>query len=189
MAFVDYRLHRSIPGVAILIGGALLAILAAPWLRRVVGTRLRRTRVGRRPALRVAVLAAVALVAFLVRWRGDMSVGAAVVVIGVPALIAVGMVAVRRVLDRPMGPIARVRDRLLPRWLRQVAAVATPVLVTFGLVHGSLGDLRGLVGGGTSPSPALADETAAMMLGGVLSMLIVFVLMYEPTGRDGGQQS
>ena len=179
LAVVDWQLHRDLRVALGIAGAALLGLLAAPALGR-LGSRL---GLSRRPWLRV-LLAVVPLAAGLVlRWRGAATVPTALLTAAVPAVAAGTLAWVGRRGAPALAPIARVRNRVLPRWLRAVAAGTLPVVLTFWLVHGSLADIGAIIGLTPAQQTPLEGTTGRTLLAGAAASLLVLMLLDEPSRR------
>ena len=179
LAVVDWQLHGDVRVALGIAGAALLGLLAAPALGR-LGSRLGLTR---RPWLRM-LLAVVPLAAGLVlRWRGAATVPTALLTAAVPAVAAATLAWAGRRGAPVLAPIARVRNRVLPRWLRAVAAGTLPVVLTFWLVHGSLADIGAIIGLTPSQQTPLEGTTSRILLAGAAASLVVLTLLDEPRRR------
>lgn len=177
LAVVDWRLHGNVWVAAGVVAAGLAGVLAAPALGRLAA----RTGLDRRPVLRLLLVIAPLVAAMMLRWRGANSIPTALLTAAVPAVAALGLAWATRRAGRLLAPAVRVRNRVLPRWTRALAAGTLPVAVTFWLVHGSSADVS-LVGRSTAPPVPLAGATWRIVVAGLLAVLLVFALLHEPAG-------
>lgn len=178
-AWFDYRLKGEILTTLVIGAMAVAPLLFAPIVRPIATSLF-----GWIPP-RFRTLAAAAVPAsflFLTRWRGSLDLWTALVVIAAPVAVGAASVVFRRQLAPVIRPIARVRDRYLPRWLRMTLATLVPILLAFGFVHGSLSDFGALFGGSTNDAQGVGAPGigARMVLATAASTVLAYLLLTEP---------
>ena len=184
-AYFDYRLNGELLGTLILVGLAVAPFLFAPVVQPVARDIFSWIPRQYRGMLAAAVPAAFL---YLTRWSGTQSSWTALMVVGVPILLGLLGIRNRGRLDHLVTPLARVRNRVLPRWARIVFAIAIPLILSFWFVHGNLADIGALVGRQTQ-SPTMVNSSGIglrMVIATSLSAVIAYVLMTEP--RPGSDE-
>jgi hypothetical protein len=175
IAYLDFLTHRS--WAFILVGGglALGAILFRGEIAKRVGLGQLLALV---PAWLRPVLAAVpAVLWFVIRGQGTSGAGLSVTVTTLALVLGIGVLGPS--LDRALGGFYRGRDRMLPRRLRMLLAAVLPIVVGFGVIHGSLKAIPVLFGGTTSSPAGAADRPGMYVVGTLLSGVLAFLLMRE----------
>lgn len=171
-AWMDWILHRELSFVLMLVGGAVAVALFG---NDVLG----RTSVGRRIAslgARQGAYAAALLPIAYVTTRGNGTAGLAWIVSPI-AMLAAGIGRYGDRADERLKGYYRIRNRVLPKVVRQALVLALPVVVAFLIVHGTLGDLPALWGGKTaapkSPRGAELRLAVATLASGAIAYLLV----------------
>lgn len=179
-AWLDWVLHRNLVFIVIVGGAVVVAILYRGEIaqRSGLGEFMR----GLSPVNQALMRAAPALLYFLVRARGTAGLGAILVVL-VALGAVIGMVKYGAQIDQRLSPFYRVRDRVLSLRVRTIMAVIFPVVVGFGIIHGSLADLPALFGGPTSSPQTPVGLEAQYFLGAVLCAGMTILLLRRGAPR------
>jgi len=184
--YFDYRVKGQLLGTLVLVGLAVAALLFAPIVQPVARDMFGWIIPERYRALLAAAVPAAFL--YITRWSGTQSSWTALMVVGVPILLGLLGIRNRGRLDQLVTPLARARNRVLPRWARVVLAIAIPLILSFWFVHGSLADIGALVGRPTQ-SPTMVNSSGIglrMVIATSLSAVLAYFLMTEPRpGSDG----
>jgi hypothetical protein len=179
-AWLDWVLHRNLVFILVVGGVVVVAILYRGEIaqRSGLGEFMR----GLSPVNQALIRAAPALLYFLLRARGTAGLGAILVVL-VALGVVIGMVKYGAKIDQRLAPFYRVRDRALSLRVRTVMAVIFPVVVGFGIIHGSLADLPALFGGATSSPQTPVGLEAQYFLGAVLCAGVTILLLRKGAPR------
>jgi hypothetical protein len=183
VGFLDFQLHAQAP-VALLI----IAIGAGVTLffREIFNWLMSRPNLQQIGSLAQPLFFAVpAAVFFFARGKGDIltSSDAFIIsgsIIGVPLLLN----SLAPQLDLQLRPFYDLRDRYIPAHLRPVVLIGLALVVTFGIIHGDLTDVKVLFG-------AKASRAVFPTLGGALStavvnILLAYAFLRQPVYRQGG---
>lgn len=179
-AWLDWVLHRN-PLFILVVGGA---VVAAILYREEIAQRsgLGEFMRGLSPVNQALMRAAPALLYFLLRGRGTAG-GGAILVVLVALGVVFGMVRYGEQIDQRLSSFYRVRDRALSLRVRTIIAVIFPVVVGFGVIHGSLADLPALFGASTSTPQAPMGRESQYFLGAVLCAGVTILLLRRGTPR------
>jgi hypothetical protein len=174
-AWLDWVINRSLAFVLLAGGGVSGAIM----FRAEIAERLGLVRWFKFVPARVASLlfATPGLLYFLIRGQGTSEAGLAVVLATLLALATI-MFCGSRIDDR-LAPFYAFRDRILPRMFRMLIALAVAILMSFLIIHGSLGDLPALFGGTTHSPQAPAGIQWRFFLATLLAAASAFLLVRE----------
>lgn len=179
-AWLDWVLHRN-PAFILLVGGVVVvAILYRGEIAQRIG--LGEFMRGLSPVNQALLRAAPALLYFLLRARGTAGLGAILVVL-VALGVVIGVVKYGAQIDQRLSPFYHVRDRALSLRIRTVMAVIFPVVIGFGIIHGSLADLPALFGGATSSPRTPAGLEFQYFLGAVLCAGVTVLLLRKGAPR------
>ena len=179
-AWLDWVLHRN-PLFILLVGGA---VVVAILYRAEIAQRTGFVEFMRRlsPVNQALMRAAPALLYFLLRGRGTAG-GGAILVVLVALGVVIGMAKYGEQIDQRLSSFYRVRDRVLSVRVRTIIAVIFPVVVGFGIIHGSLADLPALFGASTSSPQAPMGREAQYFLGAALCAGVTILLLRKRTPR------
>lgn len=183
-AYFDWLLKGeaavALLGLGLGLAPVLLSSVARPLVAK-VGEQVRGV-VDIPPAYRrlVAIGLPMALV-YLSRWRGTQPMGWAVLTMALPLGTSFLMIRNRGSLERQFAPLFTARDRLLPRKVQLGLMLAAPILIGFALSHGTLLDLPAFFGASTRSRTAVGARLVPIVLGGLLSTIVVFLLAHTPS--------
>jgi len=188
--WLDWLTHRQL-GVTIFGGGAIIALILF-WPQLIVACGLQPLRERTPPFVPPLLLATPGMVYLLTRGAGTSDAGPAVVV---TAMLLIAVFAFfGQWIDARMSGWYRIRNRVLPRFLRIILTPIVAILLSFAIVHGSLTDLPALWGAGTATpkrvrtvgyfgeSVAVVD-TATFVLAAILAALVAMLLLREEPAR------
>jgi hypothetical protein len=181
VAFMDYQLHAE-AGVALIVAGAGAAIVlffqeAISW----IGQKLNLAEASRWASM-LMVSVPVALY-FFVRGKGTLDDGDALVVSAAIAGMPVALNWLAPRLDPSLRGFYEARDRLIPVAARPLVLAGLSLVITFGVVHGNLGDIKVLFGG-TASKAAFPDADRILMTA-VLNIVLGFALLHSPAREVG----
>jgi hypothetical protein len=179
MGWIDYLTNRQ-PGIVVVelllvVGG----IAIGPDIARGFGLSAALDRAPR--WVRPALLALPAVLWFFFRGQGVSRTGWIVAAVGVGS--AAGLAVIGPQLDRKLAGFYAARNRVLPRLVRTILAVALPVVVSLVVVHGSIKALPVLFQGTTESGAAATGRPLNFILGTVISVAGAFLLMREAPDR------
>ena len=175
LGYVDWLAHRNIPVVVI---GGVVAIGLALFRSQISSRLLRIPAIARIPEpVRTIGLAAIPLLYFSLRGRGTSGAGGLVLVVGLAVVVAIQLFG--PALDRSLARFYEARNRVLPRWLRMLLVPLVAIVVTFLLIHGSLGDLPAMFGGTTRAPASPAGRQGLFLVGVLLSAAAGILLLRE----------
>jgi hypothetical protein len=173
-------MHRS-PLFILFVGGAVVvAILYREEIARWSGLEKFMRQLS--PLSQSLMRAAPALLYFLLRARGTSGSGAILVVFVVVGVV-IGMVKFGAVIDQRLSSFYQLRDRALSLRTRTIIAVVFPIVVGFGIIHGSLADLPALFGGSTSTPRAPIGLESKYFFGAVLCAGVTILLLRRGAPR------
>jgi hypothetical protein len=174
-AYLDWITHRSVP--TSIIGGGIIALLIV--FRRDIAAALHLTEtMATLPKPVKPILAAFPGIAyFLIRGQGTSNAGG--IVFAAMLLVILANAFLGGPLDRVLARFYQARNRVLPRPVRMVAAIALPVLISFAVIHGNLSDLPALFGGTTHHAALPADRGGKFFAGTLLSAAVAWLLLRD----------
>jgi hypothetical protein len=176
LAYLDYRLHRNGFVSLVFFFAGIAATLfireGVKWIR----TGLNLTNIPDwAGSLFVTIPAALF---FLVRGKGTLDDSAAMLImaaiIGLPLLFTLYIDRV----DPSIAGLYDVRNQVLPVVIRPLVMIVVSLIVTFGIGHGDLGDIKILVG--KTADKRMAPESGKIVLTVVLNIVIGFMFLHEP---------
>lgn len=144
VGYLDYRLHRQAPvAIVLFVGGMLLTL----FLRESAQYVLRTLKIRRLPPWATSLIVTVpAALFFFIRGKGGLSTGDGMLivaaVIGVPILLN----TLAESVDPSLQGYYRTRNQHLPVALRPLVLVIGGLVITFGLIHGNISDIKILWG-------------------------------------------
>lgn len=177
-AWLDWVMHRNLLFILIVGGAVVVAILYRGEIaqRTGLGELLR----GLSPVNQALIRAAPALLYFLLRARGTAGLGPFLVVLVVVGIV-VGMVKYGAQIDQRLASFYRARDRIVSLRVRMITVLILPVIVGFGLIHGSLADLPALFGFATSsPQTPIGLELQYFLGAGLCAGVTILLLRRGP---------
>lgn len=184
VGYLDYRLHRQAPIAIVLFVGGMLVTL---FLREIAKFVLKTLNIQNLPPWGASLVVTVpAALFFYWRGKGGLSTSDSLVlmaaIVGAPILLNVVAASVDPSLKGYYG----FRNRYLPVAFRPIVLVVGGLLLTFGLVHGDVTDIKILFGKTASKAgyPTLSNTLETVMLNIVLG----FALLHEPPKKRGGQR-
>jgi hypothetical protein len=176
IGYLDYRLHRApVESLVLVAGGAALML----FFREFVSWSTRKLHRTALPAWATPLFATIpAALFFLIRGRGTLPDSGALLV----TLAIGGLPVLFNILAPSVDPSLRVfyelRDRYLPAAFRLLAIGAVSLVVTFGLIHGNLGDVKVLWG--ATASKREPPSESGVLLSALFSLAIGYLLMHDP---------
>jgi hypothetical protein len=181
VAFMDYQLHAEAV-VALVVAGVGAAIVlffqeAISWL----GEKLNLAEAGRWASM-LMVSVPVAFY-FFVRGKGTLEDGDALLVSAAIAGLPLAFNWLAPRVDPTLRGFYEARDRMIPVVARPLVLAGLSLVLTFGLIHGNLGDIK-ILFGGTASKAAFPDPDRILMTA-VLNIVLGFALLHTPTREAG----
>jgi len=173
--YLDWITHRSAVAVVVIAAGGIAVIVFG----REIATKLNlQDEIAKIPARAKPILfAAPGLLYFMSRGSGTSGAGgpvffASAIAVAAPALFGPE-------IDARLAGFYAARNKAAPRVLRMIAAPILAVLLSFLIIHGSLGDIGALFGGTTKAARTPAGLGGRFFLAALLSASVSFLLLRE----------
>ncbi|MHB8510339.1 MAG: hypothetical protein ACYDGR_17110 [Candidatus Dormibacteria bacterium] len=180
IGWLDYITHRDLLFLFFALGLTVVLVLfpheVSDWARKWIDLRglLARVPPRWRPVLPVA------LAGFYFYARGAGTSGAGESVLITMLAVAALMVVFGGRVDARLAPFYERRDRLLPRTLRMALTPVIALVLSFGLVHGNLGDFPAFYGGRPTLHRSPAGRSDLVVFAVLLSAAASYLLLRQP---------
>lgn len=183
ISYLDYQLHGQAAGMLIVFAAGTALTL---FLREGVAWAMRALNIGQLPSWASALFITVPIaIYYFARAKGTLSDGNGMFLSILIAGLPLAFNAVASTLDPSLQGYYELRNRTLPTKVRPLVLVGLSVFVTFGLVHGRLGDVMVLFG--NEASKVSPPKMSSALMAVLLNALITFALLHNPRRENASQ--